>query len=251
MVKRTSRRSHVASICVADLTQEEVVSTAAQPACEKARLVYALHVGGLLHLGDDDFVAAMENADLVYADGVAVVLLARAAGAGRLERAATTDIGIPVITHLAQELGRTVRIGLVGGPPGLAERAGTALEAAADAEVVLTADGYFDADEALLVSLRECKPDLVVVGLGMPYEAKWTFSHRKALPAAVILTCGGWFGFLAGEERRAPAALQRAGLEWTYRLRQDFSRLFPRYGRGAVAVARLLPGQLRSRRAAR
>lgn len=121
------------------------------------------------------------------------------------------------------------------------------MAAVTPAEIVMCRDGYFDDDQAVLSSLRACRPDIVVVGMGMPHEAKWTFQCRGQLPPAVVLTCGGWFGFLAGEERRAPKVLQKAGLEWTYRLMQDFPRLSSRYSRGALAVASLLPGQLRRR----
>ena len=41
-----------------------------------------------------------------------------------------------------------------------------------------------------------------------------------AVPAGVpaIMTCGGLFDFMAGDKRRAPRWMQRAGLEWLFRL---------------------------------
>lgn len=93
------------------------MEVAATPATDNPSLVYALHVGGLLHLDDAEFLEALDGADLVYADGAAVVVLAKAAGAVDIERASTTDIGLPVIAALATRLGRQVRVALVGGPP--------------------------------------------------------------------------------------------------------------------------------------
>jgi N-acetylglucosaminyldiphosphoundecaprenol N-acetyl-beta-D-mannosaminyltransferase len=43
------------------------------------------------------------------------------------------------------------------------------------------------------------------------------------------LTCGGLFDFLAGDKRRAPAWVQRAGLEWAFRVLLEPRRLFARY----------------------
>lgn len=248
LVKPLGSLTSVAGLPVLDGALDEVVRAAAVPAKGRARLVYALHVGGLLHRDDAEFCDALRGADLVYADGAAVVLLAKAAGADRIERAATTDIGIPIIEALATKLGRRVRTALIGGRPGLAQAAAQRLEDIAPVDAVLVAHGYFNDDTEMLRELDLAAPDLVIVGLGMPYEAKWTYRHREDLPSAVILTCGGWFGFLVGEERRAPSFLQHVGLEWTYRLMQDFPRLSGRYGRGVLAVLRLLPGQFRLRR---
>lgn len=228
-----------------------MVIEAAVPATTRARLVYALHVGGLLHLEDDAFMSALAGSDLVYADGAAVVLLAKVGGARRIERSATTDIGVRVLDRLRGQLGRTPRVALVGGQAGLADRAGAALEQHCDVSVVLTSDGFFRDDAAVLDSLRESKPDVILVGMGMPYEAKWTHVHREELPPAVVMTCGGWFGFLTGDERRAPPLMRRTGMEWAYRLRQDYRRLASRYRRGVVVFVRLLPGQFRRRRATR
>ncbi|WP_237216772.1 WecB/TagA/CpsF family glycosyltransferase, partial [Falsiroseomonas oryziterrae] len=43
------------------------------------------------------------------------------------------------------------------------------------------------------------------------------------------LCIGASLLFLSGEERRAPRPLQRAGLEWAWRLAQDPRRLARRY----------------------
>ncbi|WP_157074622.1 WecB/TagA/CpsF family glycosyltransferase, partial [Janibacter corallicola] len=234
----------VADLPVVDLPRHEVVGYSAVPARDRARLVFALHVGGLLHLDHQAFRAALTGADVLYADGAAVVLLARLAGARRIERAPTTDIGAPVLREVSRRLGRPARVALVGGPPGLAGRAGEVLVRSTGVDVVATHSGYFTDDAVVLDLLRHSRPDVVVLGLGMPKEAVWAHQHSDALPRAVVLTCGGWFGFLTGAERRAPRWLQTAGLEWTYRLYQQFPRLAGRYARGAVRVARLAPRQM-------
>ena len=65
------------------------------------------------------------------------------------------------------------------------------------------------------------------------------------------MTCGGWFGFVVGDEQRAPEWMQRIGMEWTWRLAQSPRRLAKRYALGAVRTAQLVPVQVRSRRIAR
>ena len=51
--------------------------------------------------------------------------------------------------------------------------------------------------------------------MGAPREMRWVRQHLGELPDALIITCGGWFGFLTGREGRAPRMLRRPGLEWS------------------------------------
>ena len=67
---------------------------------------------------------------------------------------------------------------------------------------------------------------------------KWAVRHFEHLPQCLVVTCGGWFGHLVGEERRAPEVLQQFGGEWMYRMVQQ-PRLAPRYAQGFTSVAQL------------
>jgi N-acetylglucosaminyldiphosphoundecaprenol N-acetyl-beta-D-mannosaminyltransferase len=232
-------RFAVGPLGVDDLSYAEVVSAAAKLAAgdrgSPAR-AYALHVGGLNHRQDADFVEEMRAAELVYADGVSVVLLAKLAGARHVQRAPTTDLGWDVLRAVGQRLGRPARLALIGGPLGLADRAGAALEGGAAGTVVFASDGFQDDWEPVLDRLAEADVDVCLVGMGAPREMLWirTWFHR--LPHALLLTCGGWFGFLAGEERRAGLLLRCSGLEWIARVAQSPRRLGPRYARGAIST---------------
>lgn len=208
---------------------------------------YALHVGGLNHRRDGAFVAEMRAAEVVYADGGSVVLLAKLAGADRVERAPTTDLGWSVLKRVGEQLGRPTRIALVGGPPGLAVRAGAALNDGGAGTIVAVIDGFQTDWGPLLADLRATDPDVVVVGLGAPREMLWVRDWYDQLPKALILTCGGWFGFLAGEEQRAVGVLRKPGLEWIARLAQSPRRLGARYFRGVGATAVLAAQTLRNR----
>lgn len=229
----------VGPFAVADATREQVVDVLEVAWRQRQGFVaFALHVGGLLERGDELFVAAMGWSDLVYADGVSIVSLARTAGAERIERAATTDIGIDLLERL-DAAGHRPRVALVGGPDGLADRAAAALEARFDLDVVFTTHGFHDVWDGPLVQLREAEPDLVVVGLGAPREMRWVHRHRESLDGALVLTCGGWFGFLAGEEVRAPRLVQRLHGEWVWRWVQQPRRLARRYVLGALVCLKL------------
>lgn len=231
---------------VLDCTLRDAVATIAFSTARQP-VAYALHVGGLNHRHDVEFVQALRSTPFVYADGVSVTRLARLAGARHIERAATTDIGPQLVETRAAHLGRPARLALIGGTPGLAEAAGAKLVGMTGAaEVVYATHGFHSDFGNVLTQLAAARPDIVIVGLGMPFEAKWVAQHLADLPPALIFTCGGWFGFLAGTERRAPKALQTAGLEWAYRLAQAPGRLLGRYASGLLTTVLMAAGQLRA-----
>ena len=217
---------------------DKVVSLSLEERTRPA-FAYALHVGGLNARRERDFVAAMRAADVVYADGGSVVWLARLAGAHRVARAPTTDIGWGILEEFRERTGRLPRVALIGGPEGLTARAGAVLEAAGAANVVLADHGYHKDWSQPLAELRAAAPDVTVIGLGAPYEMVWCQQHRDELPNGLVLTCGGWFSHIVGDERRAPRILRRSGLEWIARLAQSPKRLGPRYARGVGATAAL------------
>lgn len=71
--------------------------------------------------------------------------------------------------------------------------------------------------------------DIVWVALGAPKQELWAHLHRSRIRAPIIACVGAAFEILAGRSRRAPLSMQRAGLEWAWRLAQDPVRLWRRY----------------------
>ena len=209
---------------------------------------FACHVGGLNLRSDREFVSAMQGADLAYADGVSVIALMKLAGANSVERHPTTDLGWETFVALHERLGRPVRVALLGGPEGLAERAGAVMNAEDHVDVVLTEHGYHNDWSPVLDRLSSVEYDVLVVGLGMPAEALWTARHVDKLPNVLVLTCGGWFGYIVGEEKRAPEWMRKSGLEWVARIAQSPGRLWKRYASGALSTVAMVPTAIRGRR---
>jgi N-acetylglucosaminyldiphosphoundecaprenol N-acetyl-beta-D-mannosaminyltransferase len=69
---------------------------------------------------------------------------------------------------------------------------------------------------------------LVFVGLGCPRQEVFAFEWRDILQMP-ILAVGAAFPFLAGMIPQAPAWMQKAGLEWLFRLASEPKRLWRRY----------------------
>jgi N-acetylglucosaminyldiphosphoundecaprenol N-acetyl-beta-D-mannosaminyltransferase len=69
---------------------------------------------------------------------------------------------------------------------------------------------------------------ITFVGLGCPRQEVWVYEFRELL-AMPLLAVGAAFDFHAGTLAQAPANLQRAGLEWLFRLGREPGRLWQRY----------------------
>ena len=59
--------------------------------------------------------------------------------------------------------------------------------------------------------LRRARPTMVLVGLGFPKQERLIRALRSELPGAWFVGVGISLSFLAGEQPRAPAVLQRLG----------------------------------------
>jgi N-acetylglucosaminyldiphosphoundecaprenol N-acetyl-beta-D-mannosaminyltransferase len=73
--------------------------------------------------------------------------------------------------------------------------------------------------------------DVVWVGTGQPKQEKWMATMRERLDAPILGGVGAAFDFHAGTLPQAPPWMQRAGLEWSYRLAREPRRLWRRYAR--------------------
>jgi N-acetylglucosaminyldiphosphoundecaprenol N-acetyl-beta-D-mannosaminyltransferase len=91
--------------------------------------------------------------------------------------------------------------------------------------------------------INDSQADVVWVGLSTPKQEFWMHRFRPLLNAPVLLGVGAAFDFHAGTVKQAPRWVQRAGMEWAYRLIQEPKRLWRRYMRNNPRFCLLLLGQ--------
>jgi exopolysaccharide biosynthesis WecB/TagA/CpsF family protein len=83
-------------------------------------------------------------------------------------------------------------------------------------------------DAQVVERINDSGAGLVFLGLGCPRQDIFAFEHRRKLKA-VQMCVGAAFDFIAENKRMAPAWMQRASLEWLFRLTQEPRRLWKRY----------------------
>lgn len=100
-------------------------------------------------------------------------------------------------------------------------------------------------------AVRRSRPSHVFVTLGFPKQCNVIDGLIERLPAGerpVMLAVGASFDMHYGLVRRAPAWMQRSGLEWFFRFVQEPRRLFRRYFVDDPAFVRLVWREWRAQR---
>jgi exopolysaccharide biosynthesis WecB/TagA/CpsF family protein len=82
--------------------------------------------------------------------------------------------------------------------------------------------------QGLVETIRASGAGLVFIGLGCPRQEVCAFELQPHLSLPFVAV-GAAFSFHAGLLPQAPPAMQKAGLEWLYRLAQEPKRLWRRY----------------------
>jgi N-acetylglucosaminyldiphosphoundecaprenol N-acetyl-beta-D-mannosaminyltransferase len=104
----------------------------------------------------------------------------------------------------------------------------------------------------LQTELAALQPHILLVALGSPKQEELIARLRPHLPATWMMGVGVSLSFVAGELDRAPAWMQRTGLEFLHRLAQEPGRLARRYLVEDLPFAlHLFPATLKTRLGAR
>jgi N-acetylglucosaminyldiphosphoundecaprenol N-acetyl-beta-D-mannosaminyltransferase len=174
------------------------------------------------------------RAELVHVDGMSLILLAKMLGRplSRSHRLTWLDWIRPL---LAEATRRRWRIFYLGSRPGIAERGAKILRREFPGLVLDTAHGYFDVrrdgaeNRAVLETINRFRPNLLLVGMGMPRQEEWIAENAEQVRAHVIFSVGALMDYIAGAASTPPRWLGPLGLEWLFRLLSDPARLWKRY----------------------
>ncbi len=173
----------------------------------------------------------INEAEIVRNDSAGIQFAGKILGTPIKERLTWADFGWDLAAFCEKE-GLTQYF--LGNKPGIAEKAKAKLqEKHPNLKVVGTHHGYFekegDENEKVVQEINSLKPDILIVGFGMPLQERWIRDNREKLDVGIIMTGGNCFTFLAGEESRAPKWMHENGLEWLYRFLKEPRRMFSRY----------------------
>ncbi|MCW2961250.1 MAG: glycosyl transferase, WecB/TagA/CpsF family [Thermoleophilia bacterium] len=209
----------------------------------RSKYVVCANVHVLVTAADDlAYAAAIADADLVTPDGVPLVWTLRRRGVPEQQRVYGPDLmlevceraardGLPIWLHGATESTLALLTQrLVERFPGLQVAGSSAppFRAQSDAEV-----------EDDLARIHAAGARILFLALGAPKQELWA-QRTAGRFAGPTLAVGAAFDFHAGTVAQAPRWMQRAALEWFYRLLREPRRLWRRYWTTNIRFLRLL-----------
>jgi N-acetylglucosaminyldiphosphoundecaprenol N-acetyl-beta-D-mannosaminyltransferase len=213
----------------------------------QSRYVCVAAVNNVMESYDDpSFLDVMNRADLITSDGMPLVWGLRGLGVPGAKRVYGTHLST-VLLGLAEREG--IGVGFLGGGPDvlrkLTERA---WQRWPHLNIVYTFSPPFRPltqveDQEMVRDINNAGTQLLFVGLGCPKQERW-MARQRGRVGAVMVGVGAAFDYMARTKKQAPPLLQRAGLEWLFRLAIEPRRLWRRYLRQNPRFVALFGQQL-------
>jgi N-acetylglucosaminyldiphosphoundecaprenol N-acetyl-beta-D-mannosaminyltransferase len=233
---------------------EEAVRCVQAAATSRQRLVVVTPNVNFVSMASSDaqFRRTVLDSHLSLVDGMPLVWLGRRMGIPFPERVA----GSSLLVRLAREQRMPpLKVYIFGGEPGVSELAARRIGQFGPGLVAVgyCSPGFGSLDSIstpeVIADINRSGADLLILSLGAKKGHQWIARNQASLETPVITHLGAAVNFIAGTIRRAPAWMQKSGLEWLFRIQQE-PQLFRRYwtdgknflralrqpGRGVIAL---------------
>jgi len=227
----TFRRVELAGLTLHAATMHDALTLADEAIRQRRRLAFGMvNIAKLVNARRDPLLQdSLLKSDVVLADGQPVVWLSRVQGAPLPERVAGIDLMYRLL-DLANQRGYAVF--LLGATEAVNAAVADRIQQCYPAcRLAGRRDGYFSEAEEPEVArqIRNSRADILFVAMSPPRKELFLRRWSDKMGVPVCHGVGGSFDVFAGLTRRAPRWMQRAGLEWLYRIWQEPRRMWKRY----------------------
>lgn len=172
----------------------------------------------------------LKQAELIIPDGSGIVKALRKLKIKDINQIPGIEFSENLIERCSQS---NLNVGFLGSSSDTVQAAVNEIKLKyTDLNVTFVHDGYFDNEEEikLIEKLKEVKPQVLFVALGVPKQEFWIARHKSELNSTLMVGVGGSFDVWAKKVKRAPVIFRKLGLEWFFRLITQpsrFNRMFP------------------------
>jgi N-acetylglucosaminyldiphosphoundecaprenol N-acetyl-beta-D-mannosaminyltransferase len=217
--------------CV-DISRDELVWKLVSEEGNEPLLFFNANAHALnLALKIPSFAAALNASHLTFCDGFGILLLDRLLGNGKLHHRMTPPDFVEDIYARLHEKGG--RVFFLGDEKAHVQAYARSVEVKFTGLVAGWHDGFFEfgsADEdAVIEEINRKKPDLLLLGMGMPRQELWGIRNKQRLCCKRILSVGALFSWKTTDRRRGPRWATDHGFEWLFRLGFEPRRVWKRY----------------------
>lgn len=192
--------------------------------------------------------AAVLDCDLITVDGQPVIWVSRLLQYPIKERVTGVDLFDALMARCAES---GLRPYLLGARQEVVARTVEVLKTKYPSlQLAGWRNGYWAADEEsnIVQEIMRARPDVLCMAAGSPKQEVFLGKWKKEMGVPFVMGVGGSFDVAAGVLQRAPKWVQRAGLEWLFRLAQEPRRLWRRYLKEDMAFFRLVWREWRVKR---
>ena len=178
---------------------------------------------------DPSFAELLKSFDVVYADGMGVVLSLFLTKLKIIRKVTANNF----FERLCEEASnRALSLAFIGSKEEVVRIVTEKLsKKLPKLNIVICSSGYLSKyeEQKILAEMVEKKPNLVFVGRGQPLQEKWVATLRQSLPETVFFCTGALFDYMAGRSHYAPRLARSLGFEWLFRLAYNPRTCWKRY----------------------
>lgn len=199
-------------------------------------IVYTPNVDHLIRLQRDvEFCLAYDLATYKVCDSQIVMYASKFLGTPIREKVCGSDL-FPAFYEYNKD-NPNVKIFLLGGKEGVAEKAQENINRKVGREIVVGACSPsfgFEKNRQecaeIIEMINASNANVLAIGVGSPKQENWVYEYKSMLQnIKIIFAVGATIDFEAGSIKRSPQWMSDIGLEWLYRLLAEPKRLTKRY----------------------
>lgn len=246
-----NRRVTILDTEVDVLTMQETVSLTEQYILNREPLhLMGVNADKINSLRQNELLKTIVNScGIINADGASVILAGKMLGKRLPERVAGIDL-MDRLTALCEKKGYSVYF--LGAKQEVVEKTAEVLKEKYPKLIIKGIhNGYFSEEQWKEISdeIKTLDPEIVFVGITSPLKEYLVEYMQNEGNKTVFMGVGGSFDVISGNIERAPAWMQKANLEWMFRMIQEPKRLFKRYMVGnAVFVSSVIREKITERK---
>ena len=214
------------------LTMHETINKIENTILSNRQIYHSVVNAGKIVLmqNDEKLNKSVLEADLINADGQAVVWAARLLGKSIPERVAGIDLMEKLIAVSAKKKHKCFFFGAEESVVAKVVEKYSSLYS--DDIIAGYLNGYYSKEEEnkIVNEIVRSKANILFVAITSPKKEIFLNKYKEELKSInLIMGVGGSFDVVSGKIKRAPVYMQKIGLEWLYRFLQEPKRMWKRY----------------------
>lgn len=230
-MKQSFKVQNIFNISIAATSMEQTIEIIKDSIRDKMYLQHVVvNSGKIVSMQNNNLLLkSVLDADIINADGMAVVWASRFLGKPLPERVAGIDLMMNLV-EMAYEKG--YKCYFLGAKEEVVSKVVEIFkEKYSESIIAGYRNGYFDEqeEESIAKEIGNSGAHMLFVAISSPKKEIFVNKYKNIMKVPFVMGVGGSFDVVAGKTKRAPLWMQKIGMEWFYRFIQEPRRMWKRY----------------------